>query len=121
MTETKDTTSSSDAFINCRKLLLEQPPQNADAVIDRLDQLPGMQQVRLEKNHKLIVRYDASQLQLSQVLSALEEMGVPLEHGRWQRFRIGWYTFVDGNSLANAQRRDVHCCNKPPVMIKKKK
>ncbi len=118
MTKTKDTTSSSDAFINCRKLLLEQ--QNADAVIVRLDQLPGMQQVCLEKNHKLIIRYDASQLQLGQVLSVLEEMGVPLESSPWQRFRIGWYIFVDRNSQANAQRRDIHCCNKPPVMIRKK-
>lgn len=53
---------------------------------------------------------------LEQKLLAL----MPLLKADWRfRLRSQWYAFVDANALQNAKSTTVHCCNKPPVMIKK--
>ncbi len=121
MTGTKDTTSISAGFVYCRKLLLQHQSLDTEAAVAGLKQLPGMQQVNLAKGRTLVLRYDTSQLQLDLVLRTLEKLGVALENGRWQRIRIAWYVYVDSNAQSNARRRDAHCCNKPPVMSKRKR
>ncbi|OMH31765.1 hypothetical protein [Motiliproteus sp. MSK22-1] len=120
MNDTKNTASSSSAFSYRRKLQLLLSPQHAETLVKELKELPGMEQVHLKNDRQLVMRYDTAQLQMEQVLSVLEKMGATLDNNRWRQFRIGWYRFVDKNSQANARRKDVHCCNKPPVQIKRK-
>lgn len=62
----------------------------------------------------LRLRYDASQLQLDAIISALQAKGAVVLGSGWQRVRLAWYRYVDANSYTNAHSGDLHCCNKPP-------
>ncbi|MFT5721327.1 MAG: hypothetical protein ACI9W6_001640 [Motiliproteus sp.] len=75
--------------------------------------LPGMLSAGVTTGDRLAVTYDASQLQIDQVLELLEHGGISLRRGYWQRHRLSWYRFVDRNTADNAQASS-HCCNKPP-------
>lgn len=58
--------------------------------------------------NQLILTYDASQLSLTSILSAVE---MPLTDSLWQRALRKLYAFKDQN-IADGARHEPHCCNK---------
>lgn len=100
-------------FIFTRRLTLSAGSLTDEAPQQVLSTLPGMVGVRLGAD-KVQLRYDASQLHISQVIDCLGALNIQYRDGLLARIRLHWYHYVDSNAAANANRKETHCCNKPP-------
>lgn len=104
----------SEGFVLRRRLPIDVGEGDLNAALGALGRLPGMVSVRVRNYDRLVLKYDASQIQIDQIVALLTCDNILIRQGYWQRLRLGWYRFVDQNSLANAQLTRSHCCNKPP-------
>ena len=59
--------------------------------------------------------YDAGYLQLDCVLELLQRFKLQPEVGRWQRMRLSWYRFQDGNIRDNSRDTSSSCCSQSPL------
>lgn len=100
-------------FILKRRLKLVQAVPNNAALQLKLEALEGMAAVTWQGECKLELRYDASQLQLDQIIAVLTQSGVTLQQGRLARMRLNWYRMTDRNTW-DSSRHVPHCCNKSP-------
>jgi copper chaperone CopZ len=77
--------------------------------------LPGIANVAVDiARHRLMVRYDAAQLEYQAIIKALDSVGFPPTHGWSSRIRESLYQFRDTNARDNAKTPPPPCCNKPP-------
>ncbi|TCK02710.1 hypothetical protein [Marinobacterium mangrovicola] len=100
-------------FILKRRLKLVKQAVDKELLQSRLEALVGMASVHWQGEQQLELRYDASQLQLDQVIEVLVQSGAGLEHGRLAQLRLGWYRMTDRNTW-DSSRHVPHCCNKSP-------
>jgi len=103
-------------FVVVRKLSmsLSTPIENLNKAQVSLQQQTGVKSIEyLESKHRMDVTYDASVINIAQILGMLEMTEVSVVKSRWQRYRIGYYRFVDKNIYDNARYNPV-CCNKSP-------
>ncbi len=100
-------------FILKRRLKLAQAAPDRQVLQTRLEALTGMSEVRWSGELGLELRYDASQLQLDQIIEVLSQAGLKLKPGRLSRMRLNWYRMTDRNTW-DSSRHVPHCCNKSP-------
>lgn len=112
--EAKGSKPVSEGFVFKRQLLIERGEGADEPLLEALRQLAGVVSADLKKSDRLVMRYDASQLQIDTIIALLEEQGVRLRRGLWRDGCVSWYRYTDNNAAYNAKRTDVHCCNKPP-------
>jgi copper chaperone CopZ len=86
----------------------------AQAIERELGKACGIESVsvRVQKS-KLTVRYDASQVSIDDVISALSNYGVAQVDSWWGRLKLGWQRQIDSN-VADSAKHEAHCCNKAP-------
>ena len=82
-----------------------------DAQVQALKQLVGVTKVVVDAQ-KLVLSYDASQLQLDKVLE-LSGITAQIKASGWQKIRLALYRMVDQNTAESAAHVP-HCCNKTP-------
>ncbi|MEH6627849.1 MAG: hypothetical protein V7739_15495 [Motiliproteus sp.] len=112
--DSEDSVAIGDGFVLKRQLLLDVGKGDLTVMLASIRVLPGMVTAVITTGDRLVVKYDASRIQIDQVLELLELSGISIRRGYWQRHRLRWYRFVDHNTAANAQSTSSHCCNKPP-------
>lgn len=100
-------------FILKRRLKLASVAFDKQRADTRLKALVGMAYVKWCDDWQLELRYDASQLQLDQILEVLAQCGAGLKQGAMARMRINWYRMTDRNTW-DSSRHVPHCCNKSP-------
>ena len=77
--------------------------------------LPGVANVTADiARHRLMVQYDAAQLNYQSIIQALNSVGFPPSHDWRSRIRGSTYQFMDANARDNANAPPPACCNKPP-------
>lgn len=96
-----------------RNVSLPAPLTESDRIA--LQNWPGMGSVEC-RGRRLVVCYDAADVQWSELQSWLVDCTGLDTSGAWTRLKLAWYRFVDGNARANARSRGGHCCNKPPTV-----
>ncbi|WP_432695957.1 hypothetical protein ACQUQP_15630 [Marinobacterium sp. YM272] len=99
-------------FILKRRLKLTGLSVDPEIVQARLTELSGIAAVKW-REQRLELRYDASRLQLDQVLEVLAGFGISPHRGRLERLRLNWYRMTDRNTW-DSSRHVPHCCNKSP-------
>ena len=72
------------------------------------------QQISLELNRHLIIRYDAAIVGFTQVLLQLKQLGIKVRDSRWFHIKTEWYDFVDNNVASHANTRPKLSCNRVP-------
>jgi hypothetical protein len=88
---------------------------NLDAIATALNNKQGVVQVCTNEGaSKLCIKYDASLIQIDDIITSLSLKGVWISGSWWSRKRLDWYRFEDNNALKNATSNNSHCCNKPP-------
>ena len=100
-------------FVLKRRLKLVKHEEGADALPSKLEGLAGMASFKWQGERQLELRYDASQLQLDQIIEVLAQSGVELQQGRLSQLRLNWYRMTDRNTW-DSSRHVPHCCNKSP-------
>lgn len=100
-------------FILKRRLKLQKPAPDQQALKAELEALTGMAAVQWQNERQLQLRYDASQLQVDQVIELFGQSGLSLQQGRLARLRLNWYRMTDRNTW-DSSRHVPHCCNKSP-------
>lgn len=92
--------------------LLDGLKQGPESLLADLNRMPGVESAHLNGS-RLQVCYDASRLQLDQLLVLITERGCRYRQGMIDRVRLGWYRMIDRNTW-DAARHVPHCCNKSP-------
>ena len=88
---------------------------DVDAIVGCFNSMHGVVQVHTKKGaSNLWIKYDASLLQLDDIIAPLVLQGIWTRGSWWSRMRLDWYRFEDNNALKNATSNNSHCCNKPP-------
>ena len=103
-----------------RRIKLESLGHAADALaVERaIDELPGVIKAFADlDNHRVEVRYDASQQNYQNIVEAMEKTGFPPLNNWWSRFKGNWYRFSDETARENANAPPPACCNKPPKLV----
>lgn len=87
---------------------------NAPLIVRDLDELPGMDKVKLiEAKQTLTVAYDASHHSIDDMIAIVEKHGASIKDNWWSRVKLGWQRQTDQNVKDNA-KHEPHCCNKMP-------
>ena len=99
----------------CRHLRLERLESGkAELIESTIDKIVGIDSVSInEDQHKLDVSYDASQVNINQIESIINQYGNGIGSDWWTKFKKSWYQFTDSNTMSNARHKP-GCCNKPP-------
>ena len=88
---------------------------DAAAVHKALRELPGMQEVNADPQHRRVeVQYDITSCDYRNVESALEGVGFPVPQTLWARLKGNWYQYLDTTGRENAATPAPPCCNRPP-------
>ncbi|AJQ97453.1 hypothetical protein [Gynuella sunshinyii] len=110
----------SDPFTQTRKArLIADLSADQRQQLQSLSRLEGVEDLKF-KNNTMVIRYSAARQQWSLLQQQLDELAVLAPLSRLQKIRFAYYRFVDENTMANANARISHCCNKPPVVPKRK-
>ncbi len=112
--DSEDSVPIADGFVLKRQLLLDVGTGDLTHTLASISELPGMVSAVVTTSNRLVVKYDASQIQIDRILELLARSGISIRRGYWQRHCLRWYRFVDHNTATNAQSTPSHCCNKPP-------
>ncbi len=105
-------------YLVVRKLRLAVPETaELQAMEHALQALLGFNSLEL-KGAVLRLEYDASQLHISAVLSALTPFDLFGKLGRFDRFRLGWYRYADSNAYANARDTGSSACSQSPLRFR---
>lgn len=99
-------------FLVRRRLQLQAPAITDFAAL--FDDLVGFNGAELQSG-RLTLEYDAGRLHLNQLLSRLEEHGVRVVDSAFNRFRLGWYRYLDSNIAANAADSSSTACSQSPL------
>ena len=98
-----------------RHVPLAEKVVNVDAIVKMFDNKQGVVQVGANEGaSKVWIKYDASLIQIDDIITTLILKGVWTSSSWWSRMRLDWYRFEDKNALKNATSNNSHCCNKPP-------
>lgn len=90
------------------------------SALAKLDALLGMQQLTLlEKQCALVLKYDASKLDIDQILEMLSATNITLKSGWWATRKLNHYRFINQNVRDNAKHVPV-CCSKPPPEVSRR-
>lgn len=111
--DNEDAVPIAAGFVLQRRLLLDVGNADLTRLLVSIRELPGMLSAVVTAHERLVVKYDASRIQIDQILELLARSGISIGGGFWQRHCLRWYRFVDHNTADNAQSSS-HCCNKPP-------
>ncbi|WP_210398092.1 hypothetical protein [Motiliproteus sediminis] len=63
----------------------------------------------------LVLEYDASRVHLNLLLERLQAAGVRTADNALNRFRLGWYRYLDSNIAANAADTSSTACSQSPL------
>ena len=86
----------------------------------KLDALLGMQQLTLlEKQSALVLKYDASKIDLDQILEMLSTFNITPKSGWWASRKLSHYRFINQNVRDNSKHVPV-CCSKPPPEVSRR-
>ncbi|MFT6914238.1 MAG: hypothetical protein ACJAWL_000526 [Motiliproteus sp.] len=111
--DSEDSVPIDHRFVLKRTLSLDVGSADLSPRLAAIKALPGMLSAVDTTGDRLLLKYDASQLQIDQIVELLERSGISMRRGYWPRQWLNWYRFVDRNTADNAQSSS-HCCNKPP-------
>ena len=91
-------------------------PEDVADISQVLEALPGMSSsLQVEAGStQITVVYDASRLDYTVVVTALEEAGFAVAKDWWNGLKARVYQFSDANARDNAKAPPPACCNKPP-------
>ena len=91
-------------------------PEDVADIRQALEALPGMSSsLQVEAGStQITVVYDASRLDYTVVVTALEEAGFAVAKDWWNGLKARVYQFSDANARDNAKAPSPACCNKPP-------
>ena len=102
--------------------LLNLDKVNPNILVADLDQVCGIDHVSLDIELSMIqLEYDASQCQLGELESIMQDHGVEVDPGWWNKFKEEYYHFVDQNGKDNAQHTPLSCHHAPPLAKPRKK
>ena len=114
MNQKAGTTINKGALVK-RRVPLAEKVVNVDAIVKMFDNKQGVVQVGTNEGaSKVWIKYDASLIQIDDIIATLILKGVWTSGSWWSRMRLDWYRFEDKNALKNATSNNSHCCNKPP-------
>lgn len=86
--------------------------RNIDSLYDEIDQLPGVDSVRIQ-GARMDVAYDASHCHIDMLEEVVRQHGGRFSDAWWARVKKSYYRFVDQNARDNAAHVP-HCCGKVP-------
>ena len=87
---------------------------DAQVIESDLGEIAGIESVSLRvQASSLTVRYDASQVNIDDVILTLNNYGVVPFDSWWRRLKISWQRQMDRN-VADSAKHEAHCCNKAP-------
>ena len=108
-----------DAFVLNRRVVLRPARKaNFDAQLEKVKTNLNLDAVIVRKNGLRIV-YSAAEMQWPSIEDELKKLNCLAEKSFRNNIRFRWYRFVDDNAKTNAHSKEAHCCNKPPVILKK--
>jgi hypothetical protein len=111
----KTSTSINKGALVKRGVPLADKVVNVDAIVKMFNNKQGVVQVRANEGApKLWIKYDASLIQIDDIIAPLILKGIWTSGSWWPRIRLDWYRFEDKNALKNATSNNSHCSNKPP-------
>lgn len=98
-----------------RRVHLANKVTDIKAIVDCFNDKAGVAQVYTKKGASRVwIRYDASVVNIDDVIAWLGLKGIWTRTSWWSRMRLDWYRFEDKNALNNAVNNNSHCCNKRP-------
>jgi hypothetical protein len=72
------------------------------------------------KNSILTLKYSVTDIRWPEIEESLKDSGIDLDRFWLNRLRSKWYSYIDENAYSNATLKNPHCCNKPPIIPKKR-
>ncbi len=102
--------------------LIDVDESNADALIEEIDKLFGIDDVSYNiKENVIHLAYDATNINLDGIEDVIRKHGADLHNDWWTHTKEGYYQFVDQNIKDNSTHKAWSCHTAPPGSHKKRK
>ncbi len=86
-----------------------------------LEETEGLLEVRVGREGRLHIRYDASHIGFGDIERLLDNVDIALPRSAGWWLKSAWYRFLDQNAQTNATAKGGACCSNPTDILSKRR